>query len=101
MEIADLTGKMVRRTEIIMPCRLGLHARTSAKFIFFTRQFNSEIRIKKGRLIADGKSILGVLCLGASWKSKLLIEAIGLDADQAIERIESYFQNQDHCDDDA
>ena len=100
MEIADLTERMIRRTEIIMPCRLGLHARTSAKFIFFTRQFDSEIRIRKGKHVADGKSILGILCLGASWKSKLLIEAVGLDADQAIERIKLYFQNHDHCDDD-
>lgn len=100
MGTSSLTEEMVYRTEITMPCRLGLHARTSAKFIFFVRQFNSEIRIRKGRHVADGKSILGILCLGASSKSKLLIEAIGLDADQAIERIKLYFQNQDHCDDD-
>lgn len=100
METSSLEGETVCRTEIIMPCFLGLHARTPAKFISFTRQFNSEIRIRKGKYSVDGKSILGVLCLGVSWKSKLEIEAVGLDADQAIEKIKLYFQNQDHCEDD-
>lgn len=101
MNTMELNGYKTHKIEIIMPCKLGLHARTSSRFINFARQFNSEIRIQKGKHIVNGKSILGLLCLGASWNTKLLIEAAGLDAEIAIERISLYFQNQDHCDDDS
>ncbi len=90
---------MKSATVITMPCQLGLHARVAARFIHFVQQFRSNIRIQKGRLEVDGKSILGLLLLGASWKSRLRIKAEGDDADSAIAQIESYFLTPEHCGD--
>ena len=101
MELIPQETKIVRSTEVTMPCRLGLHARTATRFILFAKQFRSRIRIIKGELIADGKSILGLLALGASWKSKLRIEVCGEDAEKAIQGIEAYFLIHEHCEDSA
>jgi phosphotransferase system HPr (HPr) family protein len=86
---------LIRRIEITMPNRLGFHLRVVARFVQCVRGFRSIIRIRKGKLLADGKSILGLLILGAAWKSKLEIEAVGDDAVQAIEEIKDFFLNQE------
>ena len=99
MDLASLEVKAVRSTEVTMPCRLGLHARTATRFIYFARQFRSRIRIIKGELAVDGKSILGLLALGASWKSRLRVEAQGEDAEKAIQGIEAYFLMAENCED--
>lgn len=101
MELSLGEGNTVRTAMVTMPCRLGLHARTATRFILFARQFRSEIRIRKGRLVVDGKSILGLLLLGATWKSKLIIEVEGHDAENAIQGIEAYFLIQENCADGA
>ncbi|MBI4115184.1 MAG: HPr family phosphocarrier protein [Candidatus Omnitrophica bacterium] len=91
----------IRKTEVTMPCQLGLHARTATRFILFAKQFSSDIRIRKGRLSVDGKSILGLLLLGATWKSKLVVEVEGDDAEMAIQAIETYFLMRENCADDV
>ena len=80
-----------------MPCQLGLHLRTAALFINFANKFQSKIRIRKNEIIVDGKSVLGLLTLGASRNTKLCVEVEGTDADFAIEKIKEYFQNQKNC----
>ncbi len=71
-------------------------------FINFARKFRSEIRIRKGALVANGRSILGILVLGASWNSRLQIEIEGPDADDMVRAVEDYFRTDEHCaDDDA
>lgn len=84
-------------TCITLPCRLGLHMRATCRFLQFVRQFQSEIRIKKGKFTADAKSILGLLALGITWRSKLSIEAKGHDAVKAVRAIEDYFRLPENC----
>jgi len=97
MEVVSAQARKVLATEITMPCRLGLHARVATRFIYFAQRFRSAIRIIKGELIVDGKSILGLLVLGASWNSKLRIEVCGEDAEKTIQCIETYFQMPENC----
>jgi len=91
-----LSEPLVQTIEIAMPNRLGFHLRAVARFVKCVRKFRSSIRIRKGKLLANGKSILGLLILGAAWKSKLKIEAVGDDAVQAIEGIKEFFLNQEN-----
>jgi len=99
MALIGVASREIKTIEVIMPCKLGLHARTATRFIYFVRQFTSKVRIVKGELVADGKSILGLLALGASWKSRLMIEVEGDDAAKASQAIEAYFLVPEHCDD--
>ncbi len=87
---------LAQTIDIAMPGRLGFHLRVVALFVTRVKKFRSRIRIRKGKLLANGKSILGLIILGAAWKSKLEIEAVGDDAVQAIESIREFFSNQEN-----
>lgn len=84
----------IRTIEITMPTHLGFHLRVVARFVKDVRQFRSAIRVRKGKVTADGKNVLGLLLLAAAWKSKLHIEAEGDDAEEAIASIKSFFQTE-------
>ena len=45
----------------------------------------------------NGKSILGLLMLGAAWNASLIIRVEGEDADLAAEKIQDYFKDASHC----
>ena len=84
----------VRTVEITMPTQLGFHLRVVARFVRCARRFHSVIRVRKGKVTADGKNIIGLLLLAAAWKSRLYIEAEGDDAEQAIASIKNFFQSE-------
>jgi phosphocarrier protein HPr len=67
--------------------RLGLHARAAAQLVRLANGFSSEIRILKDGVEVNGKSIMGVLMLAAPKDTKILIRAIGPDAEEAISAI--------------
>ena len=91
MAMEMLREPLIQTIDITMPGRLGFHLRVVARFVNRVREFRSNIRVRKGKVFADGKSILGLLILGAAWKSKLEIEAVGDDVVQAIESIKEFF----------
>ena len=67
--------------------RLGLHARAAAQLVRLANGFASEIRLAKDGMEVNGKSIMGVLMLAAPKDTKILIRAIGLDAEEALAAI--------------
>jgi phosphocarrier protein len=67
--------------------RLGLHARAAAKLVRLANGFASEIRVAKDGMEVNGKSIMGVLMLAAPKDAKILIRAIGADAEEAVAAI--------------
>lgn len=86
---------LVRTIDVTMPDELGFHLRVVMKFVKCVQRFRSCIHIRYGEIVADGKSILELLVLGAGWKSKLEIKAVGDDAAQAIDEIRDFFLNQE------
>ena len=67
--------------------RLGLHARAAAQLVRMANGFSSEIRVVKDGMEVNGKSIMGVLMLAAPKDTRILIRAIGLDAEEALAAI--------------
>lgn len=67
--------------------RLGLHARAATKLVQTARSFRSEIRVTKGDMAVNGKSIMGVLMLAAAKGSEIEIQAEGDDAEEAVAAI--------------
>ena len=67
--------------------RLGLHARAAAQLVRLANGFASEIRLAKDGMEVNGKSIMGVLMLAAPKDTKVLIRAVGLDAEEALAAI--------------
>ena len=66
----------------------GLHARPAALFVQVANKFNSRISVKRGDEKVNGKSIMGILMLGAEKDSEIIIEAEGDDAQMAISDLE-------------
>lgn len=74
--------------EIIIRNEAGLHARPAALFVQIANKYDSEISVKKGKRVVNGKSIMGIMMLAAGKGSRLLVSANGDDADKAIEELE-------------
>jgi phosphocarrier protein HPr len=78
--------KVLRKIEI--KNKLGLHARAAALLVQTANRFSAQITLSKDGQIADGRSIMGVLTLAATQGSKIQVEAVGEDAEQAVRAIE-------------
>ncbi len=68
--------------------KVGLHARPAAMFVQLANKFKSEIRVLKGNVNANAKSILNVLTLGANQGSVIKLQAEGEDAESALKALE-------------
>ena len=80
------------QTSALVPEGVGLHARPAALFVQQAAGFTSTIRLSCGERTADGKSILGVLQLGASAGSAVEIRAEGDDAEAAAEALAAFIR---------
>jgi phosphocarrier protein HPr len=78
--------KVLKKIEI--KNKLGLHARAAALLVQAANRFSAQITISKDGQTADGRSIMGVLTLAATQGSKIQVEAVGDDAEQAVKAIE-------------
>ncbi|MFQ5914022.1 MAG: HPr family phosphocarrier protein [Nitrospinota bacterium] len=82
------------QAEVVVENRLGLHARPAATFVKITNRYDSEITVSKDDLRVNGKSIMGVMTLGASQGSRLLLRAEGEDAENLIRELAALVQNK-------
>jgi len=63
----------------------GLHARPSGAVVSLARGYESELRIRCGDREVDGRSILGLITLGATCGSELEFLAAGPDAEALVD----------------
>lgn len=76
------------RKKIVVKNKLGLHARPAALFVQAANKFDSHITVEKDNEKVNGKSIMGILMLGAERGSSIIVEAEGPDAEIAISELE-------------
>ena len=74
----------MKRVEVVIVNRLGLHARPSAALTQTATRFRSEVWLSKGSRRVNGKSIMGVMMLAAARGATLVVEADGPDEDAAL-----------------
>jgi phosphocarrier protein len=67
--------------------RRGLHARASAKLCAVAGSFEAKITVTKDSVTVGGRSIMGLLMLGAAEGSSVTIEATGRQAAEAIDTL--------------
>lgn len=75
--------------EVIVKNPQGLHARPAAMFVQIASKYNSLVMIQKDDQKVNGKSIMGILTLGAQRDCKVILEINGEDADQAMVELEN------------
>jgi len=74
--------------------RLGMHARAAGKFRSLAAQYQCSIKVIRGRMEADAKSILGLMALGACKDCEFLIRASGEDAEEAVSALVGLVENK-------
>lgn len=74
---------------LIVPNRLGLHARPAARFVSTANQFAAEIRVAKGNKLANAKSINQVATLGVRQGDEIVISAQGDSAQAALAALQA------------
>ena len=75
------------RTTVTIQNPQGLHMRPAYMFAETAAQFASRIEVAKDSVRIDGKSVLSILTLGATQGSDVSIEAIGDDAQEAVDTL--------------
>lgn len=70
--------------QVALPENVALHARPAASFVKTALRFRSRVTVGIDGKVADAKSILAVLALGATGGTVLRLEAEGEDAPAAL-----------------
>lgn len=74
--------------------RAGIHARPAALLVKTANNFAADIYIEKDGERINGKSIMGIITLGATYNTPLKIIADGEDEAQALAAIDRLFENK-------
>ena len=85
-------GGLVRRLPIIN--KRGLHARASAKFVQTVERFGASVSVTRAGETVGGRSIMGLLTLGAGKGTAITVVAVGEDAQAALDAIEALVANR-------
>jgi len=83
------------KKKLIVKNKQGLHARPAAMFVQIANKFDSRITVSRDNEEVNGKSIMGILLLGAEKGSTIIIEAEGDDAHIAIIELEKIVSSEE------
>ncbi len=78
-------GAEIRELPIIN--RKGLHARASAKFVQTVERFDSDVTVTRCGETVGGRSIMGLLTLGAAQGTAIHVTAAGEDAQACLDAV--------------
>ena len=81
-------------TEIENNNKVGLHARASAKLSQLAAQYPCEILLSRNGRQINAKSIMGVMMLAAGIGSKITLETVGDQADEAMTALTDLINNR-------
>jgi len=84
---------MVERT-VIIKNRAGIHARPAAQLVETASRFRASILLEKDGERINGKSIMGILTLAATYNTALRLIADGADEREALEAVSALFENK-------
>ncbi len=85
-------SKIIKQKALIQN-RKGLHARASAQVVKVAELYGASSYISYQDMRVPAQSIMGLLMLGAGQGSYVLIEAEGLDAEDAVSALADLIKN--------
>lgn len=83
------------KKELIVKNKQGLHARPAALFVQIANKFDARITVRHDDEEVNGKSIMGILMLGAEQNSLIVVEADGSDAEAALLELEKLISSEE------
>ena len=81
--------------ELTVINKKGMHARPAALFVGLVEKYNVSVTLTKGSEVVNGKSIMGILMLGATEGTVLKINVEGEEAEGAMAEFEKFFSKQE------
>jgi phosphocarrier protein HPr len=84
---------MVEKT-VHIKNRAGIHARPAALLVETTSRFESSILLEKNGEQINGKSIMGILTLAATYNTPIKIIAEGRDEQEALAAVARLFETK-------
>ncbi|MFR7349942.1 HPr family phosphocarrier protein [Peptoniphilus sp.] len=84
---------MVTKT-LVLTNEEGLHARAAALFVRTANRFQSEITLSLEGEEVNGKSIIGIMSLGAFEGEEITIKTEGSDEEEAMESLENLISSK-------
>ena len=85
-------GVLVRELAIVN--RKGLHARASAKFVQTVERYDADVTVTRGAETVGGRSIMGLLTLGAAQGTSITVVAQGEDAEACLTALSDLLANR-------
>jgi phosphocarrier protein HPr len=95
---SSIEKHVMKATRLTVKWEKGLHMRAAAQLVQVAQRFHSRILLRLGARVADARSILSVMILAASLGTVLDVEASGDDEQEAVQAVQSYFDNTSHGD---
>ena len=80
--------------EVIIINRAGIHARPAAKLVQTASAFACDVFLESGGERVNGKSIMGIITLGATYRTTVKIIADGADERAAVAALTELFAHR-------
>ena len=90
----DTLERVVCETQVQIKNADGLHMRPAMQFVDVANQFECDITISSDENSVDGKSIMQMSMLAATYGTKLKIRAEGADAQKAIDALQKLVEEK-------
>ena len=102
MQTCQLLQKKTTCTkDLVVKNRSGLHARVSTMIAQRCKGFVSDVRLRKGSAVADCRSVLDLLSLGAANGTTVRLEVTGEDAKEVVDVVTAMFEARFNEDDES
>jgi phosphocarrier protein HPr len=87
VNVVEKTSKKTAKGFFVVSNDKGLHTRPSTELVKCATGFKSQVRLTYQNIVVNAKSLLGILTLAASRGARIDVEAVGEDAELAVETI--------------
>lgn len=81
------------KADAVLRNETGLHARPASQFISEASKYKSKVMVVKDGKEYNGKSIMGIMSMGAYKDDKITITAEGEDEVQAVEALKKLVES--------
>ncbi|MCC3145754.1 HPr family phosphocarrier protein [Halanaerobium sp. Z-7514] len=75
--------------EMKLENKSGLHARPASQFVAASQSFEANIEVEKKGQTVNGKSIMSLMTLGASYGDSIKVKATGSDEEEALKKLKN------------
>ncbi|MBN1797027.1 MAG: HPr family phosphocarrier protein [Spirochaetales bacterium] len=84
----------MKEETVLVKNRAGIHARPAALLVQTASKFSSSVFLERNNERVNGKSIMGVITLGAVYNSEIKVIVEGDDEDKALQAIVALFEKK-------